>query len=782
MSLVFIDIETTGLIPENDDIIELSAVRVENGKIGKKFDSLVQPYKEIPEEIEKLTGIKNEEVKNAPILSKVRTDFTEKFLKPGDILVAHNSAFDIGFLNQKEFDLEYPEIDTFDLATLLLPDEQSYSLEVLANKFNIKHENAHRAMADVMATIGVWRKLQEKTQKEWNKKLFQKISIILKKSEWPGKVFFEEIAEFFEKKEENPQNSLFDVENIQTNTVKFTTEEEKISSLIAEKIEKGKKRAIEIPASISQKNLAFLIAQKNKEKTIITGKKNPGLTIFDAEENFICKNKLEEFNQKESFNKIETTTLLKATIHDKNHISELHLKGEEISIFYKYLSQKNHENCPEECPAKNAIQEAKNVKNIFIPFSALHLFEGGDLIITNADELDNNLTNIYGTRSASKYFERLNKKVKTQSQSRFLDGLFFGFGLVAKYARERTQQSNFPESFKIIAQDEHSVEFKNFAEGFNEAKKELKNLFPDEDYLIQELENWQNFFQEKAEANNIKILTVFPDNSVGFSNFPVDLKKHINDLTENKNSTILLANVFAKNPEIKELSFPFYGLGFDYQKFEPDFDYQNNGFFIAPANGKNGNERSIDYITEQIEFLKKINIGNIFSILASQTMVKRIKDLLDEKNIDTIARNMGSIGKTAGMFSAQNGNKIALVTFNQAGTLLKKIDEHFSIYYLQKFAFDPPKQPLLEARQALFNNGFMDFALPRAIQRFLKIFYLAISKKEPFVFFCADPKITQNNSWGNHFFTALPEELPKKFLDQEKIEEIVKNFLKNKQD
>lgn len=776
MNLVFLDIETTGLIPENADLIELSAVRVENGKIGRKFDSLVQPFREIPPEIEKLTNIKNENVKDAPILSKVRTDFIERYLQVDDILVAHNSAFDIGFLNHKEFDLEYPEIDTFDLASLLLPDEGSLSLEVLANKFDISHENAHRAMSDVLATVGVWKKMQEIVKKEWSKETFDEVLKILKKSEWPGKVFFEELIPIFEKQEEEKQFSLFDLNEIKSEEIIFTQEEEDLAELLSREIAPSTKKALEIPSSASQTNVAYLASKKSSEKIIITSKKNPDLPIFDAEENFLCSSRLAEFKQKQSFDKIETLTLLKIIIYKGVHISELNLKGEENNIFYKYLSTKNHEECPDDCPAKKAISKAKNSRVVFVPLNNLEFYEGGNLIICHADTLDETLTNIKTIRSFSISFEKLGKRIKNKAQAEFFDGLLFGFGLIARYTRERTQESIYPESLKITVKDEYSEEFKNFADGFLEAEREFQNIFPEENYLIGEIKKWQEFFALKAPENHIKTLIVYPDNSIAFSVSPIELKNDLEKIMFNKDSVLFLGNNFAKHPENGLLSFPFNEEKIEFKSIKNKFDFANNALFIAPSDSQNGSEKNAEEVARQIIDLYELNQGNVLVVLASQNMLKNIEDILSEKKLPVFAPLMGSLQKTASMFSAGNGNKILLSSLKQTKKLIKNISEPFKIFYLQKFAFDPPNNPLLEERQNLFDNAFMEFALPRAIQNFLKIFYLSVSKTSKFVFFCADPKIIQQNSWGRHFFNALPEELPKKFLDQEKTKEMINQF------
>ena len=92
-SFVVFDVETTGLYSDNDVIIELGAVKVENGEITDKFQSFVNPKRNIPAEVQKLTGISNSMVAGAPTEDEVIRDFVE-FAK-GSVLAAHNASFDM---------------------------------------------------------------------------------------------------------------------------------------------------------------------------------------------------------------------------------------------------------------------------------------------------------------------------------------------------------------------------------------------------------------------------------------------------------------------------------------------------------------------------------------------------------------------------------------------------------------------------------------------------------------------------------------------------------------
>ena len=120
---VVFDLETTGFSPVKDKIIEIGAVKVEEGKITDKFSTFVNPKVPIPFEITRLTSITDEMVMNAPTIEEVLPEFLE-FID-GAALVAHNAGFDVGFIEQncryQDIQPDFTSVDTVALARILLP-------------------------------------------------------------------------------------------------------------------------------------------------------------------------------------------------------------------------------------------------------------------------------------------------------------------------------------------------------------------------------------------------------------------------------------------------------------------------------------------------------------------------------------------------------------------------------------------------------------------------------------------------------------------------------------
>lgn len=158
---VVFDIETTGLSPRYNKIIEIGAVRIRDGKIQDTYSRFVNPEVPIPYSITKLTSINDNMVLDAPTIETVLPEFLDYV---GDaILVAHNAGFDTGFI--KEFArrqglaFDYTIMDTMTLAHILIPELGKYTLDRLCKQFNVSLENHHRACDDAAATAEIFLKM-----------------------------------------------------------------------------------------------------------------------------------------------------------------------------------------------------------------------------------------------------------------------------------------------------------------------------------------------------------------------------------------------------------------------------------------------------------------------------------------------------------------------------------------------------------------------------------------------------------------------------------------------
>lgn len=155
---VVFDIETTGFSPVNNRIIEIGAVKVCSGEVVDRFSTFINPQVPIPFEIEKLTGIRDDMVMEAPLIEEVLPKFLE--FCEGCVLVAHNANFDMSFImeNSRRLGLptEYTYVDTVGIARVLLPNQAKHTLDAVAKTLNISLENHHRAVDDAECTAWIF--------------------------------------------------------------------------------------------------------------------------------------------------------------------------------------------------------------------------------------------------------------------------------------------------------------------------------------------------------------------------------------------------------------------------------------------------------------------------------------------------------------------------------------------------------------------------------------------------------------------------------------------------
>ncbi|WP_461204425.1 PolC-type DNA polymerase III [Clostridium sp. DL1XJH146] len=156
-TFVVFDIETTGFSSSLDKIIEIGAVKIQNGHIIDSFNYFVNPKCEIPLKIIELTGINNEMVKGAETIDSVLPKFLE-FAKES-VLVAHNSNFDISFIRQNcsnmGFKFDFSSMDTIPLCKFLYPELKRYKLNTVCKHLGISLANHHRAVDDALATAKI---------------------------------------------------------------------------------------------------------------------------------------------------------------------------------------------------------------------------------------------------------------------------------------------------------------------------------------------------------------------------------------------------------------------------------------------------------------------------------------------------------------------------------------------------------------------------------------------------------------------------------------------------
>ncbi|MBN1258435.1 DEAD/DEAH box helicase family protein [Candidatus Peregrinibacteria bacterium] len=440
---VVLDIETTGIDPKRDDIIEVAAIRYEGGKEVGRYESLIKIDYKLPELIIVITNITDDMLKKEGRTKEEVFREIEDILE-GAYLIGHNIAFDAGFLKAKKVAMDtLGNLDTIPLAQILFPAAPSYSLESLTDDFEIEHKNRHRAMGDVEATLDLFKHLWE-TAEKLPKKLVEEIKEHLPRSDWDGKAVFEELkgsparAKSVSKKEaeqvlnqENGVQRPLTIDEIfgDDGAIKKCLEsyegrpqQVEMAQGVLNAFEQGYHLICEAPTGVG-KSLAYLaaaanIAIANKSKVVITTNtlnlqqqlyekdvpllqtiyqkvtRHPGIrvAVLKGRSHYLCLRRFAEFKRRSRFTPQELVLLIKVLIWiqdtENGDASEIHLTREENLIWDFELCADKKYCTPQKCKnygpcyLERAREKAENADVIIVNHALLcaDLATGGGLL------------------------------------------------------------------------------------------------------------------------------------------------------------------------------------------------------------------------------------------------------------------------------------------------------------------------------------------------------------------------------------------------------------------
>lgn len=212
-SYVSIDLETTGLNPKTDKIIEIGAVKVIHGERREQFVAYVNPGRKLEKRIVELTGIRDEDLKEASAIEEV---FPKLLCFLEDLpLLGHSVLFDYSFLKKAALDqnlsFEKSAVDTLKIARKYLPELESRSLDYLCSYYGISHQ-AHRAGEDAAATDILYRRLSEQFFTKEETLFFpQKLNFKIKRDQPARK---SQIEKLYRLKEQHKLSLDMDIERL----------------------------------------------------------------------------------------------------------------------------------------------------------------------------------------------------------------------------------------------------------------------------------------------------------------------------------------------------------------------------------------------------------------------------------------------------------------------------------------------------------------------------------------------------------------------------------------
>lgn len=162
-SYIALDLETTGLRPHYDRILEIGAVKVEGGEVTGMYETFIDSEAEIPLRITELTGITEEMVAGSPNLKEAISGFLD--FAGESVLLGHNLLFDYSFMKRNVINLggtfERKGIDTLSISRICLPELPSKSLDKMADHYGISQQQHHRALDDAMTAARLYERLKE---------------------------------------------------------------------------------------------------------------------------------------------------------------------------------------------------------------------------------------------------------------------------------------------------------------------------------------------------------------------------------------------------------------------------------------------------------------------------------------------------------------------------------------------------------------------------------------------------------------------------------------------
>ena len=797
--LLFLDIETTGLNAEKDELIELSALRLspDAQKEIATFDELVQPTSNISPFITRLTGISNTMVSEARTLEEVHADFA-RFLQPNDIICGHNILFDIRFLRAKGFEINNEHLDTFPLANILLPDEPSYSLEVLTKRLNIEHSNAHRAMADVRANADLFKEMLERAKK-LDEKLKREYEAILEKSMWTGKMLFS-VAFSQEKEREHPspQASLFDTTHSSENEEKMpahsqeitpTLQNKKAVQILEEMFDKPDNQGmLALPAEVDETGVAALHAKKYRQThpsekifcapaTPTLARNTPeGFFRFAAPNKVLCERAFSQWIQKKiTLSEVETVAAMK-TVREKHMgnsliIGDLPLMREEWNIARAWMSAE-HVRCSSTCPAKKMQLDAARKHLFFCHVQDVGVCPATKGIVLHGERLAESIEASVRETISIRHIKTM---LEAKKMPTVTDDIFFGIGLLERYIREHVGESPYREYFPLRKEMQDTAEINNLSTGFFEAAKACAQHFPDDTELVRALKHLARFLSDEISENEYRFFTIYQDDGVFATRTSISLIPAFQALFEKKEKVIFTGKTF-----LQKGGKYFFGEGLpspEQQKtLKSTFQFSEKALFLIPSFGGNGKTSTSEGTQTVVEGILPILNGNLLVLFPGGSIAEHFTENIQKKATEYGFQVLGIYG-SAGKLQEQMREKKSLVV--ATASTWEKIDFarlSFSGCVQHRLLFAPPGDPAAKERQKESDN-FLDIALPKVVQKTHALLNGLMMSGNRFFWLCLDAHFQKQGNFTEEILASLPATLPVHAADIREMPKKVANFL-----
>lgn len=703
---ILLDLETTGFDPVTDAIIEVAAIRVEQGEIVDRFEYLTHPERDLPPTVIGITRISNEMLKDAPSFENIKDELVS-FL--GNLpIIGHNISFDLSFLRERNVAKKNSELDTFALSTLLLPKQSTYALEALSDKFSISHTEKHRAMGDVLANFDLWNILKEKAveiqtaEREGLQNIFQK-------STWIGAQFFTYCWQYPPKQ---PSPLPVHVPSPKLSPPPSVAPEGQLS--LFEEHNNSPQKTTETIFDFSQNHLQInsTITAAEIWGKIESDPHNPILVLppfhlsslehienirwHDLPEYFLDPKKYETYFQKEVFSEKESVMLSKIMLqknHCDGHLRHFAFQMDELPCWFSFFASTN----VHEIPSNSCILPLRCL------LSNPNLFSDRPLLFLGGESFDRDTEKIY----SEKLSQRIIQKKLEESNDELQESWDLFWGMIGTFAREHTEEE--PNEWGITTTVSYRLretyEWKNMEESLQELLKKSPQIEEKSRDML------QTFFAG-AVPNMLDQISVNGDGVTSLSRIPISLATMLHPFWESRTTaTLFLVRTFSPFL-LQTIGFP---LSFSLPKKEKTPRTILRKESLPPPN----NEAFFSTVAKAIsqELFEENSPKKQMVLCPSLSFLRSffeylLPQILKQDLPKIVVQGMG--GKHKIISSLQTEDPVIFLGTISMTDILDAFSMQFEKIFLIKIPFPYTETPLLKARNAHLNKEFLQFSLPLA--------------------------------------------------------------------
>ncbi len=870
---IALDLETTGFDPNNDQVIEIAAVKFEGQQILETFNTLVNPEVEIPPMVSHITGITAEDVQSAPKFSDIKNSLMA-FIGNYPI-IGHNIDFDLTFLKAKGLPILNPEYDTYQLAGILLPNLPSYSLDTISRIFKLHHEQKHRALSDAQACFHLFNLLIQKIEALPTEVIVQ-IQQLVSRHKWTLKDIFLNLTTAEKSDLENKRTEIPAMENsadkshidtpLPPELTEFFETNGPLANLVEnyEKRHKQKKMAQKIIDAFQKKyhllieagtgtgkTLAYLIsacwhANQTGEKIIISTHTNNlqdqiihkdfplaqklfpriKMAVLKGRKKYFSPLKFEQFKNKPHLEEHEIGAIVKIFCWLKEtqsgDLDELNLQNKELSVLDEINCEENNDDGENSSVdyLKIARQKANEAHIIVINHALLLQDSLSDfgilpsakfLVVDEAHHLDKittdaltvNLTasilhrpvdlllhflrsqenadlNLFNFQEKTAETQELMEILVTQANSagRAISDTFDVIhNIVAEYLQYNPaslqlvvlKKQMTPEHWNALAENlqiatQILLQLQGNLQKLHYALPQSQNkLLP----LLNSLTRNNHSLQQITKISEEQIIWVHKshDENYHLQSAPLNIREFIhNDLLAHKDSVILTSATLTTDQNFRFFRSEL-GLGEEFEEviLPSHFSYPDQVKILIPTDLPDASKASNDYLEKSWPILGKLILKNggrsLVLFTAKKDLSKVFHKLAPElktQGISLLGQSLsGGRGKIISHFKDEP-DKSAIMGTNSFWEGVDILGDALNLLIIQKLPFDPPEDPIAQARGSKYQNPFDEYALPKAILRFKQGFGRLIrSATDTGTVVIMDSRLIQK-SYGLHFLASLP--------------------------